>query len=200
MIQEAWSPNWLRGSQKKRKKKNWLSAMIHSSQAAQFANIPPAPVRYVLPARGRLRYWLRGGREGVRRFRRFFVCTGVSCDAFEYCFFLAMDGTFTKEIFSPTILLAISVGAGHHAVTSAWALGEGESEPSCRWSLRHRAAIPNLNSWVKATQAWARDEVMGRQRGSWVAFLFLCTHIRAVYHTASLTSIPVSCGGSTNQL
>ena len=34
-------------------------------------------------------------REGVRRFHRFSVCPGVSCDAFEHCrCFLTMDGNY----------------------------------------------------------------------------------------------------------
>ena len=41
-----------------------------------------------------------------------------------------MDGTFTKEIFSLIVLLAISVDADSHAVASARALVEGELESS----------------------------------------------------------------------
>jgi len=45
-------------------------------------------------------------------------------------FFFAMDGTFIKEIFILTVLLAISVDADNHAVMSAWAHVEGEPESS----------------------------------------------------------------------
>jgi len=38
--------------------------------------------------------------------------------------------TFTKEIFSLTVLLATSADADNHAAVSAWALVEGESESS----------------------------------------------------------------------
>jgi len=37
---------------------------------------------------------------------------------------------FTKEVFSLTVLLAVSVDADNHAVMSAWALLKGESESS----------------------------------------------------------------------
>ena len=58
-----------------------------------------------------------------------------------------MDSTFTKEIFSLTVLLKVSVDADNHAVMIAWALAEGESESSLRLFLSHlHAAIPNINS------------------------------------------------------
>ena len=45
--------------------------------------------------------------------------------------FLSRNGrTFTKEIFSLTILLAASADTDSHAVMIAWALVEGESETS----------------------------------------------------------------------
>ena len=58
-----------------------------------------------------------------------------------------MDSTFTKEIFSLTVLLKVSVDADNHAIMIAWALVEGESESSLRLFLSHlHAAIPNINS------------------------------------------------------
>ena len=66
-------------------------------------------------------------REGTRRFLRLFICPRVSREAFRHCrFFLAMDGTFTKDIFNLTILMAASVDAANHAVLIAWAIVESE--------------------------------------------------------------------------
>jgi hypothetical protein len=60
-----------------------------------------------------------------------------------------MDGTFTKEIFSLTILLAVSVDADNHAVPIAWAIVEGESESSWRFFLSNLVtAIPEINTPV----------------------------------------------------
>ena len=68
-------------------------------------------------------------REGTRRFQRLFICPGVSREAFRHCrFFLAMDGTFTKDIFNLTILMAASVVAANHTVSIAWAIVESENE------------------------------------------------------------------------
>jgi len=58
-----------------------------------------------------------------------------------------VDGTFTKEISSLTVLLAVSVDADNYVVMTALALVEGESESSWRWFLSHlHTAISNLNS------------------------------------------------------
>ena len=66
--------------------------------------------------------------DGVQRFHRFFLCPDVSRESFLHChFLLAMDGTFTMEIFYLTILMAVSVDAGNHAVLLAWAIVESES-------------------------------------------------------------------------
>jgi len=70
---------------------------------------------------------------GVQRFHRLFVCSSTSTEAFNHCRpLLCVDGTFTKEIFSLTVLLAESVDADNHAVMIAWAIVEGESESSWR--------------------------------------------------------------------
>ena len=51
----------------------------------------------------------------------------MSRSAFEHCrFFLAMDGTFTEEIFSLTAPLEVSVDADSHTVMIAWPFVEGE--------------------------------------------------------------------------
>jgi hypothetical protein len=73
-------------------------------------------------------------REGTRRFQRIFICPGTSRETFRHCRpFIAMDGTFTKEIFNLTILLAVTVDADNHAIILAWAVVEGESESSWRY-------------------------------------------------------------------
>ena len=60
------------------------------------------------------------GHEGRRRFERLFNCPGISRGAFHHCRpFIAMDGTFTKEIFSLTILLAVSVDDNGRSVLLA---------------------------------------------------------------------------------
>ena len=75
-------------------------------------------------------------REGTNRFQRLFICPGVSRAAFQASHHLiAMDSTFTKEIFNLTILLAVSVNADNHSVLLAWAVVEGESEHSWRYFL-----------------------------------------------------------------
>ena len=72
-------------------------------------------------------------REGTRRFQRLFICPGASREAFRHCrFFLAMDGTFTKDIFNLTTLMAASVDAANHAVLIAWAIVESENEDAWR--------------------------------------------------------------------
>ena len=66
-----------------------------------------------------------------------------------------MDGTFTREIFDMTILLAVTVGAGGRAVILAWAVVQGGSESSWRYvvwcgparrSFFHNAGIVDLYS------------------------------------------------------
>ena len=41
---------------------------------------------------------------------------------------IAMDGTFTKDIFSLTILLAACIDADNHVVPLAWAIVESEND------------------------------------------------------------------------
>ena len=49
-------------------------------------------------------------RDGTQRFQRIFVCPGISRSGFEnFRHMIAMDGTFTKDIFSLLILLAACV-------------------------------------------------------------------------------------------
>ena len=74
-------------------------------------------------------------REGTRRFQPLFICPGVSREAFPHCwFFLALDGTFIKDIFNLTILMAASVDAVNHAVLIAWEIVESENEDAWRFS------------------------------------------------------------------
>ena len=57
-----------------------------------------------------------------------------------------MDGTFTKEIFNLTILLAVSVDTNNHSVLLAWAIVESENESSWRFFLSNLcAAIPEVD-------------------------------------------------------
>jgi len=88
-----------------------------------------------------------GIHEGVQRFQRLFICPEVSAESFRHCrYLLAVDGTFTKEIFNLTILMAASVDADNHAVLLAWAIVEGESEDSWRYFLGHLVTtIPQIN-------------------------------------------------------
>ena len=47
-------------------------------------------------------------REGTRRLQPLFICPGVSREAVPHCwFFLALDGTFIKDIFNLTILMVL---------------------------------------------------------------------------------------------
>ena len=72
--------------------------------------------------------------EGVQRLHRILLCLGVCRQSFLHCrFLLAMNGAFTKEIISLTILMAVSVYEVDHAVLLAWAIVESESEQS--WHL-----------------------------------------------------------------
>ena len=86
-------------------------------------------------------------REGTRRFQRLFICPGISRGAFRHCRpFVAMGGTFTKEIFNLTILLTMSVDANNHSVLLAWAIVESENEGSWRFFLSNLcAAIPEVD-------------------------------------------------------
>lgn len=69
-----------------------------------------------------------------------------------------MDGTFTKEIFGLTVLLAVSVDTDNHAVTIAWALVGGDSESSW-WRFFHiftqrcRASTPIMSDRDKGIRA-----------------------------------------------
>ena len=85
-------------------------------------------------------------REGTSCFQRLFICPSISCEAFRYCrSFIAMGGTFTKEIFNLTILLAASVDANNHSVLLAWAVVESENESSWRFFLSNLCtAIPQV--------------------------------------------------------
>ena len=72
--------------------------------------------------------------EGARRFQRLFICPSESHEAFQHCrSFLAMDGTFTEDIFNLTILMAASIDAANHAVLIAWAIVESENEDAWRF-------------------------------------------------------------------
>jgi len=105
---------------KKRRKKPALGDDLQS-QAAQFVKLPDHADAIRIADPKATTILATEDRDGVRRFHRFFVCPCVIRHAFEYCCcFLTMDGTFTKEIFNLTVLLAISV-------LVAWALVEGES-------------------------------------------------------------------------
>ena len=44
-----------------------------------------------------------------------------------------MDGTFTKDIFNLTILMAALVDAAKHTVLIAWAIVESENEDAWRF-------------------------------------------------------------------
>ena len=113
------------------------------SQAAQFAKLPNYADATRIADPEAIAILTTEKHDGIRRFHRFFACPGVSRSVFEHCrFFPAMDGTFTKEIFSLTVLLAVSVDADNHAVMISWALVEGESESSWRWFL----SSPRCNS------------------------------------------------------
>lgn len=57
-----------------------------------------------------------------------------------------MNGTFMKEIFGLTALLAASVDANNHGVLIAWAIVESENEGSWRYFLTNLTiSIPNIN-------------------------------------------------------
>ena len=74
-------------------------------QAAQF-QLLPAYTNAIRSADPNARVVLSiENREGTQRFQRIFICPGVSRSAFEHSrHMIAMDGTFTKDIFSLTIL------------------------------------------------------------------------------------------------
>ena len=86
-------------------------------------------------------------REGTCRFQRLFICPGIRRGAFRHCRpFIAMGGTFTKDIFNLTILLAASIDANNHSVLLAWAIVESENESSWRFFLSNLyAAIPEVD-------------------------------------------------------
>ena len=112
----------------KKAKKRLLSDDLQQ-QAHQF-ELLPAYIDAVQTADPEARIQLSiENREGTRQFQQLFVCPSVSREAFRQCrFFLAMDGTFTKDIFNLTILMAASVDAANHAVLIAWAIVESVSE------------------------------------------------------------------------
>lgn len=57
-----------------------------------------------------------------------------------------MDGTFMKEVFSLTVLVAVALDADNHGVLLAWALVESENESSWRYFLANlKVAIPEIN-------------------------------------------------------
>ena len=100
----------------KRAKKSFLGDDLES-QAMQF-RLLPAYVDAVRAADPQSHVRLSvEDREGTCRFQRLFICPGIGHGTFRHCRpFIAMDGTFTKETFNLTILLAVSVDANNHSV------------------------------------------------------------------------------------
>jgi hypothetical protein len=86
-------------------------------------------------------------REGTHRFQRVFICPSVSRETFRHCrTLIAMDGTFMKDIFNLTVLLAVTTDAQNHNVLLAWAVVEGENEHAWRFFLSNlQTAIPQVN-------------------------------------------------------
>ena len=127
----------------KRAKKYLLGDDLES-QAMQFRLLPAyMDVVHIADPQAHVR--LSIGR--TRRFQRLFICPGISCEAFRHCRpFIAMDGTFTKETFNLTILLAASVDANNHSVLLAWAVVESENESPWRFFLSNLCtAIPQMH-------------------------------------------------------
>ena len=130
----------------KRAKKNLLGDDLEN-QAMQFRLLPAyvdAVCTTDLQAHVRLSV---EDRERMRRFQGLFICPSISRGAFSHCrSFLAMDGSFIKEIFNLTILLAASIDVNNHSVLLAWAIVESENESSWRFFLSNlRAAIPEVD-------------------------------------------------------
>jgi hypothetical protein len=78
-------------------------------QAAQFQLLPAyiAAIRAADPE-AHLRLSIEA-REGTHRFQRIFICPSFSRETFRHC--VAMDGTFMKDVFNLTVLLAVTADA-----------------------------------------------------------------------------------------
>ena len=130
----------------KRAKKNHLEEDLQH-QSHQFQLLPAYGVA-VLSAdpRAHVRLWV-GDREGAKRFKQFFVCPGVSREAYRQCrSVLAIDCTPANDAFDLVILTATSVDAENHVVLIAWALADQESADAWRLFLSNlRSAVPEAN-------------------------------------------------------
>ena len=100
----------------KRAKKNLLSDDLEN-QAMQF-RLLPAYLHAVCTAgpRALVRLSVEVS-EATRDFQSLFIRHSIGRRAFRYYRpFISMDGTFTKEIFNLTILLAVFIDANNHSV------------------------------------------------------------------------------------
>lgn len=68
------------------------------------------------------------------RFQRLFICPSASTEVYYSTpRFLACDGTFTKNSFRQTLLLATTIDGNNEIVVLAWALVESENGDSWAW-------------------------------------------------------------------